>query len=45
LNGSEIEYALPCESKSTFGSVLFVQLGGMSCEPVVRQSYPGKNVF
>src|SRR6266496_4130986 len=40
LNGSIVWYTRPCVSKSTFGSVVSVQLGGMSCVPVERQSYP-----
>src|SRR2546423_6621744 len=38
LNGSVVWYTRPCVSQSTFGSVLFVQLGGMSCVPTVVHS-------
>src|SRR3954470_23261064 len=40
LNGSVTWYTRPFVSNATFGSVLFVQLGGMSCVPVEMQSYP-----
>ena len=38
LYGSIVWYTRPFVSKSAFGSVEFVQLGGMSCVPVERQS-------
>src|SRR6266566_3904489 len=40
LNGSITWYTRPCVSKSRFGSVVSVQLGGIACVPVLRQSYP-----
>src|ERR671935_1687739 len=40
LKGSVVWYTRPWVSQSTFGSVLFVQLGGMSCVPTVVHSYP-----
>jgi hypothetical protein len=45
LKGSVTWCARPLESNSTFGSVLFVQLGGMSCVPVEMQSYPVTKAF
>src|SRR5437870_5880478 len=40
LNGSIVWYTRPCVSKSALGSVVSVQLGGISCVPVETQSYP-----
>src|SRR5919108_139795 len=51
LNGSVVMYArtgfVPRSpvSKSTFGSVLFVQLGGISSVPTVVHSYPWTWLF
>src|SRR6266536_2239554 len=40
LNGSVVWYTRPWVSNATFGSVFWVQLGGMSWVPVDTQSYP-----
>src|SRR2546422_4175011 len=40
LNGNIVWYTRPFVSKSAFGSVELVQLGGISCVPVEMQSYP-----
>src|SRR5215211_2686380 len=45
LNGSVSWYARPFVSKSTVGSVLFIQLGGISCVPVDSHSYPWTMLF
>src|SRR5215204_3931662 len=45
LNGSVSWYARPLVSKSTVGSVLFIQLGGISCVPVDSHSYPWTMLF